>query len=507
MKRMKRLASLLMALVMALTLAVPAMAVKGGTPDTDGSITINKVHSGITYTVYRMLDLESYDTDLGAYSYKVNSAWTSFFAAGTGALDYVAIDEAGYVTWKTDENEATKAAFAKLALAYAKNNNIRYEQSSEVGDMNLSSNGDNTQKGVFENLPLGYYLVDSTVGALCGLTTTKPNASVNVKNGIPTVTKKVEEDSTGQYLDQNTADIGQTVNFRTTITVQAGAENYVLHDVMSNGLTFQNITRIEHVVPGSDTHEVNGTKYTLYTKCTEESHETCKHDITDDCTFEIHFSKQFCEELKANDYIVIYYSAMLNRNAIVAGAGNPNETWLDYGEDNESNTSETKTYTYGFDLVKTNENDVLIDGAKFRIYDAATGGNEVAVVAYDGATSGVDYRKARVDEFEDRVDIEVKDGKVRVIGLDNGTYYLEEIEAPEGYNKMTARQEFIISDDSLDAIFDEGGYSAGSGVHVVNHTGNLLPETGGMGTTLFYVLGGVLVIGAGVALVTKKRMG
>ena len=78
---------------------------------------------------------------------------------------------------------------------------------------------------------------------------------------------------------------------------------------------------------------------------------------------------------------------------------------------------------------------------------------------------------------------------------------------PDGYNKMTARQQFIISDSNLDATFTNGTYSAGSGVHVVNKTGNLLPETGGMGTTLFYALGGILVIGAGVALVTKKRMG
>ena len=103
--------------------------------------------------------------------------------------------------------------------------------------------------------------------------------------------------------------------------------------------------------------------------------------------------------------------------------------------------------------------------------------------------------------------IVVTGGKVRVEGFDNGTYYLEEVKAPEGYNKITVRQKFIIQDGNLDAIFNGGIYSTGSGVHVVNKTGSLLPETGGIGTTLFYVLGGLLVAGAVVLLITRKRMG
>ena len=100
----------------------------------------------------------------------------------------------------------------------------------------------------------------------------------------------------------------------------------------------------------------------------------------------------------------------------------------------------------------------------------------------------------------------VKDGKVRVVGFDNGTYYLEETEAPDGYNKLTARQKFIISDGNLDATFNGDVYSTGSGVHVVNKTGSMLPETGAMGTMLFITFGMFVVLGTGVLLVTKKRM-
>jgi len=117
---------------------------------------------------------------------------------------------------------------------------------------------------------------------------------------------------------------------------------------------------------------------------------------------------------------------------------------------------------------------------------------------------GVTYRRARADETG--ISIVVKDGKVRVVGFDNGTYYLQETVTPEGYNNLAARHRFIISDENLDASITGNIVSTGSGVHVVNKSGTMLPETGGMGTTLFVTGGMIAVLGAGVLLVTKKRM-
>ena len=223
--------------------------------------------------------------------------------------------------------------------------------------------------------------------------------------------------------------------------------------------------------------------------------------LTDGCTFEVRFTQEFCDHLKTNDKVIVYYEAMLNRNAIVAADGNPNEAALEYGEHNKTTADMTTTKTYGFDLVKTDSQNKLIDGAEFRIYDAATGGNEVKVVLMD---DGVTYRRARADE--EGVSIKVKDGQVRIVGFDNGTYYLEETKSPEGYNQLTARQSFTIADGNLDAVFNDGIFSTGSGVHVVNKTGSMLPETGGMGTTLFITIGAMMVMAAGCLLVTKKRM-
>ncbi len=479
---MKKIISLILALMLIASLSVTVFAA-----EETGSITINGVSNASTYEIYKLLDLESYNVASGAYSYKANAAWAAFFATDE-AKAYMSTDADGYVTWATAEDDDTKATFAKLALAYAKENGIDPVKSSENdGEFVITDN-----KGVFSGLDLGYYLVDSTMGALCGLTTTNPHASINAKNGIPTIDKQVKEDSTNQWGATNTADIGQTVEYHVTINVHAGAENYVLHDVMEAGLTFKNITKIEHVIPGLETHEVTADKYEVKTGAAV---------VTDGCTFEVHFTKEMCDQLETNDKIIVTYEAMLNRNATIAGDGNDNTAWLTFGEGGVSNEDAVTTYTYGIDIVKTDSQNTLLDGAEFKIYDAASDGNEVAVVLMD---DGVTYRRARADETG--IAIVVKDGKVRVVGFDNGTYYLEETEAPDGYNKLSARQKFIISDSNLDATFNGDIYSTGSGVHVVNKTGSMLPETGGMGTVLFITFGTIVVLGAGVLLVTKKRM-
>ena len=492
---MKKLISIILALTLVLSLSAAALAAG------DGSITIDGVSVGTEYAVYRLLALESFKKD-DAYSYKVDPAWAGFFAE-TKTLTYVDIDAAGYVTWKGAEDDATMAEFAKYALEYAQEKGI-----AAVAEYTVPADyaGD-TYK--FEDLELGWYLVDSTAGALCGLTTTDKDAVIVAKNGVPTVDKQVQEDLTNNWQTNNTADIGQIVNFKSVIHVAAGAEGYVMHDSMSDGLTFvhdtangRGVTRILHTNSlGVETVLTEGTDYTVKsTGC------------TDGCDFEVEFSADLVKTLKPNDRLQVEYNAMLNRHAVVAGEGNKNEVKLEYGEDHHTVPSSTKTYTFSFDIVKTTTSNTLLDGAEFRIYDAAVGGNEIAVVELEDdlgndildADGKVQYRRARADETG--VPIKVVGGKVTVVGMDNGVYYLEETVAPAGYNKLTSRKEFTIADGNVSAKFDEGIYATGSGVQVVNKTGTMLPETGAEGTFLFVTLGMILVLGTGVLLVTKKRM-
>lgn len=312
---MKKLFAILLVVMMTLTLAAPAFAA-GET----GSITVTGTNAEGVYSIYKLLDLESYNTTSGAYSYKVNSDWTNFFETPE-ALTYVAVDGAGYVTWTATEDDATVAAFAKAALAYAKANSIDVVKTT-------ANVGDYTEDGTsikFSDLELGYYLVDSTMGALCGLSTTNPDGVINAKNFTPTINKQVQEDSTEQWVDTNTADIGQTVYYRVTINVHPGAENYALHDDMSDGLTFKQVSKVEHIKTSESTTEIltKNDQYSVWTKVDFTPELT--DDVSDECTFEVRFTKEFCDTLKANDKVIVYYEAMLNRNAVVASDGNPNE--------------------------------------------------------------------------------------------------------------------------------------------------------------------------------------
>jgi fimbrial isopeptide formation D2 family protein/LPXTG-motif cell wall-anchored protein len=521
---MKKLISLLLAMIMVFSLAATAFAdntdgepaegedvlvgsSSGSATTQTGSITVNSVGEGTVYRIYRLLDLESYNKDSGAYSYKVNETWRAFFETAE-AKEYVSVASDDYVAWKAGEDDATVAAFAKLALAYAKENNIEPEKCTEhEGEYTATETSI-----VFYDLPLGWYLVDSTAGALCGLTTTDPDASVNAKNHKPTIDKQVQEDLSGMWGDVNTADIGQIVNFMTIIHVAAGAENYVLHDAMSNGLTFvhdnanqRGVTEVKHITSaGVETTLTEGVEYTVHTS------GLCGTD--EGCDFEVRFDDAFVAGLKANERLIIYYNAMLNRHAVIDG-DNTNESWLAYAEEKFTTHDKTKTHTFSIDIVKTDSSNKLIDGAEFRIYDQATGGNEIEVVQLmeaDDVTPVLDkngnpmYRRARADETG--VPIVVKDGLVTVVGFDNGVYYLEETVVPAGYNKLPGRVEFTIADGNLSAIFNNGIFSTGSGVHVVNKNGSMLPETGATGTAMFITFGMFVMLGTGILLVTKKRM-
>ncbi len=512
---MKKLISLTLAIMMLLSLAVVAFAddetrPSSGTIDTvRGTITINGVvleenEPVASYAVYQILKVNSYDFNTGSYFYDyVDGAWKTFFTSGAGK-DYITVNDKGLIEWKGSADAERVAGFAKLALQYAVDNDIEPTKSTENTPAQYAVAGESSI--VFEDLELGYYLVDSTVGALCGLSTTNPDGIINAKNSMPTIDKQVQEDLSGQYGDSNSADIGQDVNFRVTIHVHDGAQNYVLHDTMDNGFTFKPETVAVKRLDGAAGQE-------------SEVAAAGNYEVeANGQSFQVKFSETFCNSLNTNDRLIITYSAMLNRKAEIGNgtAENPanlNTAYLAFGEGHQTNPDTTTTMTYGLDLVKTDGQNKLLDGSEFRIYATETGNeSEVTVVplldADDQPVVTDDgynmYRKARADETGSTVI--VVNGKVRIVGLDNGVYWLEETKAPDGYNAITSRQKFTIADNNLDSIITNGIVSTNSGVQVVNHTGSMLPETGGLGTLLFTVLGGGTALGTGVVLVTKKRM-
>ncbi len=505
---MKKIVSLILAMMMILSLATTAFAAnENGTPTT-GSISITgaAVEDGkfvANYVAYKMFDLVSYNAAEKKYSYKPVAPWDAFIE-GEGSA-YFKLNENKYVEWVGAENEARYAAAAQAALAFAKKTSgVTAITNPSMVNPTTDSNGNDTATVQFSGLDLGYYLVDSSMGVLCGLTTTNPAAYMAAKNAPPSIEKRVQEDSlvnTGaSYSSSNDASIGEEVFFDTTITVHAGAQNYHLYDKMDAGLTFDSIISVNYV-PSSGAREylVEGNQYDLITR-EDDPHY-----------FEIEFSQAFCNSLRTGDLIIVLYKAILNEDAVLyktKADGTKNETWLTFGEGGAHSTEpdSTITYTYGFHLAKTDSERNLLPGAKFRMYDAATGGNEIKVT--EVVTDEETYYRLAVDGEEGDV-IDVVNGVVTIVGLDSATYYLEEIEAPPGgYNKLAERQAFTISGNNLFTNLTDNGtkVETNTGVQVVNKAGTILPETGGMGTTLFITIGAMMVMAAGVLLVTKKRM-
>lgn len=474
MKKMKKIASLLLVLAMALTMNVSVFAASGTSATNKGTITINNPVEGETYNIYQMFELESYNTETKSYSYKITTDWQEFVTTGAGK-DYFTIEN-GYVriTDGVTVSDTQAEALAKDALAYAKAKKL-----SPVAT--LPKDGSYVAK----DLPLGYYLVDSSLGTLCGLTSTAPDVEINEKNSAPTIEKKVKEGD--QWVDANDASIGDTVEFKATVSAKKGAVGYVIHDKMSEGLTLNaDSIKVEGAVKDTD--------YTVKTS-----------GLTDDCTFEITFTQSYLDKITGDTDIVITYSAILNEKAVISTGVNTNDVKLNYGDESKSETEwdQTETSTYMFDLVKTKEDNTVLNDAEFKLYDAQTGGKEIALVKVSENV----YRVATEAEKgeSDFTAATITVGKATIQGLDSGTYWLEETKAPAGYNKLSERVEVKINKANNTATIETDKYVSG-GVKVVNKTGTELPSTGGMGTKIFYVLGSVLVLGAVVLLITKKRM-
>lgn len=490
MKKMKKIVSLVLAMVMVVAMAMTTFAsetANNSTINTKGSITISNTVTGATYSIYRIFDLESYDTtdtsvyEKGVYSYKVNRAWNGFIS-GDGAA-YVTVDDNGYVTWK---DSASAADFATKAMVYATANDIDAVATEEATGKEVK----------FEELDLGYYLVDSTVGTLCGLDTTNPDITIIEKNSAPTLEKYVKEDDWGK---RNDADIDDIVEFKAVITVQGYAEDYVMHDTMSDGLTYTGVSKVtknEAVVENAD-----NAAYVV-------------NDSTDGgCTFEVVFTDAFCESLESGDVIEVYYTAKLNENAVVLGDGNPNTAYLSYtdnsGASGKTPDSITKTYTYEVSVLKyaNGNEEKKLAGATFSLYTDKA------------CTSAISFNKPNSDEEIYKVDAEgsvtaittTTSGTFKIEGLDEGTYYLKETNAPDGYNELGSVIEIKIDHDGkvYNVTTNEENEPVETEVDQVkvnNNSGTLLPSTGGMGTTVIYLAGIILVLAAVVLLAAKRRM-
>lgn len=486
MKLIKKIAAIMFAFMMVFSLSTNVKATSGSQTDGNkGTITINNAIDGQEYRIYKIFDLESFDTEQtpdGAYLYKITDAWRDFFTNGEGQ-NYVTVDDNDYVTWKNGVSKDKAAELSKKALDYAKNTTIQFTKKTIASGTTAT----------FGNLAYGYYLVDSSIGALCGLTTTNPTVSIQEKNEVPTLTKTVrnvsESANFGRYAHGS---IGDEFEFKINFTVKKGVQKYVVHDKMSNTLTLN----VDSFSFKNQDGAILDTLYALKTINTG-----------DDCTFDITFYEV---SLQVNDNIEITYKAKLNESADILCSGdvheNKNTAWLTFGDKGKSIEAYTNVYTYRIPVFKFTTKDGAESGlpkAKFTLSTDKEGQHKISFVRKGNEGDYVVYRKAEEGETGAVEEIITEtNGKFMLVGL-HGTYYLTETKAPEGYNKLKEPYTIYVSEGG--GLLLNGTLLNPQIVKVENKSGSILPSTGGMGTTLIYLIGGALVLGSGFVLANKKR--
>ena len=480
---MKKLFSALLAIVLVFSMCTVAFAADTGT------ITIDKAVDKAEYNIYKMLNFAPSNDEGTKGIYTIVDGWVDFFNSDTAKnyFEVTTVADQTTVVLKDGVN-AVDQTIAKKAIAYAETKGI-------AATATKTADGEKVE---FTGLNLGYYAIDTSLGTLCALTNTNSDFTATEKNEKPDIDKFVQEDSEVNNADEgwgkvNDADIDQVVNYKSTVTVGLGATNYVMHDKMEAGLTFNN----DVVVKLADGTVVAEDNYVVVV------------DPVDNDTFDVKFDNAFIAGLAKGTQFTVYYSATLNENANIVTDGNDNTVYLSYGEDSTWETAKhtTTTYTWKIDVLKfTKDGDtkVSLAGAVFELLDNAGNAIKYSKVA------GAEVPTYKVDKDGTITQITTDaNGKFEIVGLDEGTYKLHEVSAPDGYNKLAKDVDVVITSE-----YDETALTASykinsetpATIEVENKTGGLFPETGGIGTTIFYIVGILLMLAAVVVFITKKRM-
>ena len=495
MKHASKLTSLLLALVMVFALATTAFAqdvtVTGGT----GSITISNAAKGETYTIYKLFDATvSADGKSIAYTGEIPESLKTYFAA----------DDNGYISATPAAKEGESMSDGLKAALKAWTTTARATSAAESDGSALN----------FKELAYGYYVV----------TTTQGEQVISVDSTMPDVTIVDKNSSTPKELHKNAnvddVSIGDTVtytvSFKTSNYYGAGADakeivSYTIVDTLPEFLSNVAVTSIIVDNDGDDT-------------TTDDQTDVTAQFTNKKINIKWYENNQFLYDNGAT--VTITYTAKVTEKAAIDGAGNTNKvtvTWTTKGGDQpgpDKIENEETIFTYAIALKKVNNKGVALPGAvfEFPFYVQPTPDANGAYI-YAGTTpeDGLINKITTPDS-----------GVIVVKGVKSGDYEITEVTAPAGYNKLTAPVTVNATKTSSTSThttvyLDKDGNKvdesakvtevkvdidtiAATAVVVVNKAGTELPSTGGMGTTIFYVLGTVLVMGAVVLLVTKKRM-
>ncbi len=508
MKRMKRIMALMLAAIMMMAMSVTAFAAEGATGTHTLTVNVKSTEpaqdlKGQTINLYKLFDVtESKSGETTNYAYTVNNTYKDALASVL-KIGETSKDEE-FVKAVADQ-EATIQQFANDFTAKALTDNLGATKTSgKITESKTSYE--------FTGLDAGYYLVYVTGGKEIQSSLVTVDADTN------TVNLKTEAPSITKTADKETVSIGQVVKYTVTGSIPdtTGYAEYVykIHDELSTGLDFVNDAAGTALEEGATTVTV---AVAFGEGSTDAS--TAPTTATLDSTNKKKMSLDLSEWVRANqtnkgkEFTVTYY-AKVNKDAVVTEKNNAK---LEYGNNPTDTTtttpSEAKTPTYPLDILKTKkDSNVKLAGAKFSLYtskaDAKNGTNPIKVTGKNG--NYVVDSNSTTTEFESVENIEGKGYNLRVNGLAEGTYYLVETKAPDGYNKLTAPVVIKITkstdtDVNNWTISKDGTVETDKIIDIANSTGSLLPSTGGRGAIAFAVIAALLVFGVAVSFIRDKR--
>lgn len=548
MKKMKKIMCLMLAVVLVLGMSMTVFAA-----DDDPA-------TGSTQTTFTIKAPAT--TDSVTHTYEVYQIFTGdlFEKDGKKTLSNIkwGLNGKGTVGQAVDANVLT----ALEAVAAEATNDDKAQLAVIEGYVNFNSTAYKTvtSGNTLTGVPAGYYLIKDKDNSLIddegnplpntaytlNIVQVVGDVAVQAKSDKPTVDKKVQENSTKEWDVVADYNIGDHVSFELIGTLPSNydmydAYKYVFHDTLSEGLTLDaasvKVYKVTGDIPKEEIPEGNLIDTTNYTITSGEHSLEVSFNVTKNGdAYTDKGLKDVVDQYDANTKIVVRYTATLNKGAVIGLTGNLNKVTLEYsnnpnsdGDGDTGETPEEKVVVFTFEIdgnkVDGKDSSIKLAGAKFKLY-RGTGDNKEYVVIEDSKVSS--WTKVEADGTI----LETTDeGKFIFSGLDAGTYYLEEIEAPKGYNKLDGVVTVVITpgyntttangtlitlnatitlpdgtSSDVDGRANDGTISGKINFDVENNGGSTLPETGGIGTTIFYVLGGILVLCCGVVLIAKKRV-